>query len=195
MGSGPYRVSKSRTVFKTSNCRAHNHVQSRPTPYSGAERRFCPAQFHPGAERAAADLAFVLVGGRRVGTLPQTGKTRTAHHSMAGERLARLDRQRAMTGSMLASQVPDYSDDTSLVIPEQAPIRVFTDDGGVVVINQHQWRESEDEVYILFRPEHAAALCRAILKEAGIDPDKRGPEVTVKDGTANERQRRRREKL
>jgi hypothetical protein len=96
---------------------------------------------------------------------------------------------------MLASQLPDYSDDTSLVIPEQAPIRVFTDDGGVVVINQHQWRESEDEVYILFRPEHAAALCRAILKEAGIDPETRGPEVRVKDGTANERQRRRREKL
>ena len=33
-----------------------------------------------------------------------------------------------MSGSMLASQGPDYSDDNSLVIPEQAPIRVFTDD-------------------------------------------------------------------
>ena len=74
---------------------------------------------------------------------------------------------------MLASQVPDYSDDTSLVIPEQAPIRVFTDDGGVVVINQHQWRESEDEVYILFRPEHAFALCRAILKEADVRAHRR----------------------
>jgi hypothetical protein len=96
---------------------------------------------------------------------------------------------------MLVSQVPDYSDDTSLVIPEQAPIRVFTDDGGVVVINQHQWRESEDEVYILFRPEHAFALCRAILKEAGFDPDSVLREVAVKDPHATERQRRHREKL
>jgi hypothetical protein len=96
---------------------------------------------------------------------------------------------------MLASQVPDYSDDTSLVIPEQAPIRVFTDDGGVVVINQHQWRESEDEVYILFRPEHAFALCRAILKEAGYDPESVLCEVTAKDPHAAERQRRRRERL
>jgi hypothetical protein len=96
---------------------------------------------------------------------------------------------------MLASQLPDYSDDTSLVIPEQAPIRVFTDDGGVVVINQHQWRESEDEVYILFRPEHAFALCRAILKEAGFDPDSVLREVTAKDPHAAERQRRRREKV
>ena len=128
-------TSKIANDFQTSNSRAHNHVQSTPKL---AERRFCPAQFHLGAERAVSDLAFVLVGGRRLGTIPQTGKTRTAHHSMAGERLARLDRQRAMTGSMLASQVPDYSDDTGLVIPEQAPIRVFTDDGGVVVINHHQ---------------------------------------------------------
>jgi hypothetical protein len=100
-----------------------------------------------------------------------------------------------MTGSMLASQVPDYSDDDSLVIPEQAPIRVFTDDGGVIVINQHQWRESEDEVYILFRPEHAFALCRAILKEAGFEADSVLREVAVKDPHATERQRRRREKL
>lgn len=96
---------------------------------------------------------------------------------------------------MLASQVPDYSDDTDLVIPEQAPIRVFTDDGGVVVINQHQWRESEDEVYILFRPEHAFGLCRAILKKAGFDPDSVLREVTAKDPHATERQRRRRKKL
>ncbi len=100
-----------------------------------------------------------------------------------------------MSGSMLASQGPDYSDDNSLVIPEQAPIRVFTDDGGVVVINQHQWRESEDEVYILFRPEHAFTLCRAILKEAGFDPDSVLREVSVKDPHATERQRRHREKL
>ena len=96
---------------------------------------------------------------------------------------------------MLASQAPDYSDDSDLVIPEQAPIRVFTDDDGDVVINQHQWRESEDEVYISFRPEHAAVLCRAILKKAEVDLDIVERKVAAKDATASERQRRHREKL
>jgi hypothetical protein len=96
-----------------------------------------------------------------------------------------------MSGSMLASQVPDYSDDDDLVIPEQAPIRVFSDDTGAIAINQHQRRESEDEVYIVFRPEHAFALCGAILRAAGFDPDAvlRG---VPKDAGAKERQRRHR---
>ncbi len=90
---------------------------------------------------------------------------------------------------------PDWSDCPLLVIPEQAPICVFSEDKGAIVINQQHWRECEDEVFITFHAEHARTLCRAILKEAGIDPDTESREVSVKDATANERQRRRREKL
>jgi hypothetical protein len=97
---------------------------------------------------------------------------------------------------MLASQMPpDWSESPLLVIPEQAPICVFMDDDGAIVINQQQWRESDDEVFITVRPEHVRTLCKAILKEAGIDLDTEAREVGIKDATANERQRRHREKL
>lgn len=96
---------------------------------------------------------------------------------------------------MLASQMPpDWSDSPLLVVPEQAPICVYIDDNGAIVINQQQWRESDDEVFITVRPEHVRTLCRAILKEVGIDLDAEAREVVVKDATANERQRRHREK-
>jgi len=102
-----------------------------------------------------------------------------------------------MSDSTLASGMPpDWSDCPLLVVPEQAPIRVYLDDeSGAVVINQQKWRESDDEVFIIVRSEHVRTLCRAIFKEAGIDPDIDAREVSVKDATANERQRRRRERL
>jgi hypothetical protein len=101
-----------------------------------------------------------------------------------------------MSGSTLASEMPpDWSDSPLLVIPEQAPICVYTDDKGAIVINQQQWRECEDEVFVTVRPELVRALCKAMFKEAGIDPDAEACEVSVKDATANERQRRRRERL
>src|SRR5260370_28240066 len=90
---------------------------------------------------------------------------------------------------------PDWSDCSLLVMPEQAPICLFTDDNGGIVITQQHWRECEDEVFITVRPENVRALCRAIFKEAGIDPDTEAREVGVKDATANERQRRHRDKL
>jgi len=101
-----------------------------------------------------------------------------------------------MSDSVLASEMPpDWSDSPLLVIPEQAPICVYIDDSGAIVINQQQWRESEDEVFITVRPEHVRTLCRAMFKEAGIDSDTESREVSVKDATASERQRRRRERL
>jgi hypothetical protein len=101
-----------------------------------------------------------------------------------------------MNDSTLASGMPpDWSDCSLLVVPEQAPICVYLDESGAVVINQQKWRESDDEVFIIVRPEHVRTLCRAIFKEAGIDPDVDAREVSVKDATANERQRRRRERL
>jgi len=48
-----------------------------------------------------------------------------------------------------------------------------------------KWRESEDEVYISFRPEHAAVLCRAILKKAEVDLDIVERKVAAKDATAS----------
>jgi hypothetical protein len=101
-----------------------------------------------------------------------------------------------MSDSALASGMPpDWSDCSLLVVPEQAPICVYLDDSGAIVINQQKWRESDDEVFILVRPEHVRILCSALLKEAGIDPDFDAREVGVKDATATERQRRRRERL
>lgn len=97
---------------------------------------------------------------------------------------------------MLASQMPpDWSDDPLLVVHEQPPICLFSDDNGAIYINQQHWRDSEDEVFVIVRPEQALTLCRAILKEAGIDPDAVSREFGAKYVTANERQRRRREKL
>lgn len=101
-----------------------------------------------------------------------------------------------MSGSMLASAMPpDWSDCPLLVVREQAPICVYLDDeSGDVVINQQKWRETDDEVVILVRPEYVRILCSALIKTAGIDPDFDVREVGVKDATATERQRRHRER-
>jgi hypothetical protein len=101
-----------------------------------------------------------------------------------------------MSGSRLVAPMPpDWADYPTLVVHEQSPICVYSDDHGAIHINQQQWREAEDEVVIIVRPEQALTLCRAILNEAGIDPGTASREFSVKDVTANERQRRRREKL
>jgi hypothetical protein len=90
---------------------------------------------------------------------------------------------------------PQYFEDpvSGTAVPGQAPIDVFADDDGAVVIHQFQWREGE--VCIAIRPEFAFGLCREILEAAGFDPDTVLREVAVKDAHAAERQRRRREKL
>lgn len=90
---------------------------------------------------------------------------------------------------------PQYFEDpvSGTAVPGQAPIDVFADEDGAVVLHQFQWREGE--VFMAFRPEFAFALCRAILEEAGFDPDTVLREVAVKDAHAAERQRRRREKM
>jgi hypothetical protein len=67
-----------------------------------AERRVCSAQFNLGAKRTAADLAFVVVGGCRIGSLPETGQARSAHHGLAGQRSARPDGERSMTIDIIA---------------------------------------------------------------------------------------------
>jgi hypothetical protein len=87
----------------------------------------------------------------------------------------------------------DDSDDSDVVVAEQAPISVYTNKAGAVVINQFQWQDGPVCVFVI--PHNAAALCRAILDEAEVDLVLAEREVTAKDATANERQRRHREKL
>ena len=80
---GPIEVQKSLMIFgKPQQQGAHSHVQ-RSKPCFLAERRICSAEFNPGPERAAADLALVLVGRRGIGPLSQISKAWTAHHSVA----------------------------------------------------------------------------------------------------------------
>src|SRR5260370_16456371 len=87
----------------------------------------------------------------------------------------------------------DDSDESDVVVVEQAPISVYTNQAGAVVINQFQWQDGPVCVFVI--PHNAAALCRAILDEAEVDLVLAEREVTAKDATANERQRRHREKL
>jgi hypothetical protein len=83
-----------------------------------------------------------------------------------------------------------------VVIPEQQQIEVYTSDAGYIVIKKSAWpRWSEDDVPLCLRPEHVVPVCRAILKEVGIDLNLLLREVGTKDPTANERQRRHRGKL
>lgn len=82
----------------------------------------------------------------------------------------------------------------NVVVAGQAPISVYLGEAGDVVISQFQW--PDDPVYVLVRPHNAEALCRAVLDAAEVDLiiSAEG-EATPKDPTANERQRRHREKL
>ena len=59
----------------------------------------------------------------------------------------------------------------------------------------HQVSHDDGDVLIFICPDNAPTLCRAILKAAGLDPDSASCTVTAKDPTANDRQRRHREKL
>jgi hypothetical protein len=155
-----------------------------------AEQRICSPQFYLGAERLAADLAIVLVGWRSIGTLSQTRKTRASYHSLAGERSARLNGHRTMSGP---EELED-AEDSDVVVAEQAPISVYTNEAGAVVINQFQWRDGPVCVFVL--PHNVEALCRAMIDAAEVDLIISAEhEVTTKDATANERQRRHREKL
>jgi hypothetical protein len=154
-----------------------------------AEQRICSPQFYLGAEGTAADLAIVLVGGRRVGTLSQTCKTRAAHHGVACKRVARFDGQRPMSGPQ-----GFYWEASAVVIAKQAPISVYRNETGDVVISQYQWPDDPECVFVL--PQNTEALCRAILDAAEVDLIISAErEATPKDATANERQRRHREKL
>jgi len=87
-----------------------------------------------------------------------------------------------------------YWEASAVVIPEQAPISVYRNEAGGVVISQYQW--PDDPVFVFVLPHNAEALCRAILDAAEVDLIISAEhEVTAKDPTANDRQRRHRAKL
>lgn len=82
----------------------------------------------------------------------------------------------------------------NVVVAEQAPISVYTDEEGDVVISQIRWPDDPVEVFVT--PHNTEALCRAMLDAAEVDLIISAErEATPKDATANERQRRHREKL
>ncbi|WP_234685689.1 hypothetical protein [Bradyrhizobium monzae] len=94
----------------------------------------------------------------------------------------------------------DVDWDDVQVVAEQGAIGVYTSLAGYIVVRER------DPSYVIpgvvFHPQNAEAIIRAIIKEAelpfvltrrfeeDLDPNRR-----VKDATAAERQRRRREKL
>jgi hypothetical protein len=79
----------------------------------------------------------------------------------------------------IMSDDPDASD---VVIPEQPPISVYTNEAGAIVIKQFQWEEGD--VFIFVLPHNAMALCKGILTAAEVDSDAIQSDVTVKDATA-----------
>lgn len=85
------------------------------------------------------------------------------------------------------------ADPSDRVVSEQSEIFVSTDDDGDVIIHQYRW--DEGDVLIFVCPQNALAVSKAILKAAGIDPDATAREVIAERASANERQRRHREKL
>ncbi|RQH08144.1 hypothetical protein [Bradyrhizobium sp. RP6] len=89
--------------------------------------------------------------------------------------------------------------------PEQNETAVYTNLYGDIVLRQknpHSWKDDEDHLVTL-RPEHAEAIVRAIVEEAGLpfllvaqsSVISGGTVGKLKDAKAAERQRRRRAKL
>ena len=83
-----------------------------------------------------------------------------------------------------------------VVVLEQPAIACYLNPRGAIVLRQ----DTDDDYFVWFRPEHAAAVAAAILEAAGLDGTKlaSGGATTCgttrpKDPTAAERQRRYRE--
>lgn len=99
-------------------------------------------------------------------------------------------------------------DDGCLVVPfhpAQSETAVYTNDFGEIVLRQKTpgaWKDDYDKL-VIFRPEHAEAIVRAIIAEVGlpyvlVGECSENSEPTarkVTDVTAAERQRRHRAKL
>jgi hypothetical protein len=89
--------------------------------------------------------------------------------------------------------------DANVVIREQPTTAVYTNPFGQVVIRQQTW--PQDDVWVIVGPEHVAAVIKAMLDAAGIEPATMFSDGAVEaaprspaDPTAAERQRRYRER-
>ncbi len=90
----------------------------------------------------------------------------------------------------------DWLDDVGdIVVPEQPAIACNPNPKGAIVLRQ----DTEDDHFVWFHPEHAAAVAAAILEAAGLDTTALIPEAAQvdsksKDPSAAGRQRRYRER-
>ncbi|MGX1237306.1 hypothetical protein AB7M71_010444 [Bradyrhizobium japonicum] len=92
-------------------------------------------------------------------------------------------------------------DDVDIVVPAQGAIAVYKNDFGNIVVRE-MVPYPEDDKWIIFLPQYAEVIVRQIIELADL-PFTLAPNgghatrrsVKAKDGTAAERQRRRRNKL
>lgn len=60
----------------------------------------------------------------------------------------------------------DWHDDVAIIVLTQPAIAIYTNPSGGIVIRQEGWGEDSD-VFVVIRPENAAAVASAIMREAG----------------------------
>ena len=92
----------------------------------------------------------------------------------------------------------DWHDTDEVIVREQPAVAVYLNLAGDIVLRQ-QGDVFDDDAWIWFHPEHAAAIAAAILEAAGLDapvltPSQTTDAVLPKDPTAAERQRKYRER-
>ena len=92
----------------------------------------------------------------------------------------------------------DWHDANEVIVREQPAIAVYINPAGDIVLRQ-RGDCFDDDAWIWFHPEHAAAVAAAILEAAALDAPVSTPEPTQvdskpKDSTGAGRQRRYRER-
>jgi hypothetical protein len=100
---------------------------------------------------------------------------------------------RHLGGAMSAFQEHSFPGPSDLVVSLQWRTWVSVHEDGDVVI--HQDSRDDGDVFVFISPQNVPALSKALLKAAGLDSDATARELTAKRATANERQRRHRERL
>lgn len=92
-------------------------------------------------------------------------------------------------------------DDVDIIVPEQGAIAVFKNPFGNIVVRERAQYPEEDK-WIVFLPQYAEVIVRRIIEVADLPftlvPNASPANISsgkAKDGTAAERQRRRRNKL
>ena len=92
----------------------------------------------------------------------------------------------------------DWSD-VVIVVAEQPATACYLNPAGDIVLRQRGADRDDDDPFLWFAPEHAAAIAKAILEAAALSATAPATEPTqrpskAKDPTAAERQKRYRER-